>query len=89
MSSTHSASAEHRAAVANLLMELPEDAAFSSTPGQTFVTLPRINQTLSDSSATTGSALFIAQQTADSGRRSDSSHETPGPLRKATMKSKA
>jgi hypothetical protein len=34
-----------RAAVANLLMELPEDAAFSSTFGQAFVTLPRINQT--------------------------------------------
>src|SRR5258708_2901137 len=42
---------EHRAAVANLLLELPEDAAFSSTSGQPFVTLPRTNQTfaLSDS----------------------------------------
>jgi hypothetical protein len=46
MTSTNSASAEHRAAVANLLMQLPEDAAFSSTSGQAFVTLPRINQTL-------------------------------------------
>src|SRR5437016_8899563 len=35
----------HRAAVASLLLELPEDAAFSSTFGQAFVTLPRINQT--------------------------------------------
>jgi hypothetical protein len=37
--------AEQRAAVADLLMELPEDAAFSSTFGQAFVTLPRTNQT--------------------------------------------
>ena len=39
---THS---EHRAAVANLLLELPEDAVLSSTSGQPFVTLPRTNQT--------------------------------------------
>jgi hypothetical protein len=45
MSSTNSASSERRAAVANLLLDLPEDAAFSSTSGEAFVTLPRINQT--------------------------------------------
>jgi hypothetical protein len=45
MRSTNSPAAEHRAAVANLLLDLPEDAAFSSTSGQAFVSLPRINQT--------------------------------------------
>ena len=51
MSTTNSPAAEHRAAVADLLMELSEDAAFSSTSGEAFVTLPRTNQTfaLSDS----------------------------------------
>jgi hypothetical protein len=45
MSTTNSPAAEHRAAVADLLMELSDDAAFSSTSGEAFVTLPRTNQT--------------------------------------------
>src|SRR5712692_9378086 len=51
MRSTTTPASEHRAAVADLLMELSEDAAFSSSSGEAFVTLPRINQTfaLSDS----------------------------------------
>jgi hypothetical protein len=49
-SSTTTAS-EHRAAIANLLLELPEDAAFSSTFGQAFVTLPHTNQTFALSDA--------------------------------------
>jgi hypothetical protein len=49
--STTTAASEHRAATANLLLELPEDAAFSSTFGQAFVTLPHINQTFALSDA--------------------------------------
>ena len=49
--SSTTAASEHRAAIANLLLELPEDAAFSSTSGQAFVTLPHINQTFALSDA--------------------------------------
>src|ERR1039457_4909148 len=49
--SSTTAASEHRAAIANLLLELPEDAALSSTSGQAFVTLPHINQTFALSDA--------------------------------------